>query len=226
MRPVSFVDKLDTPGEHHEIFVGKAGNIALILDVPPNADRRYLAVLGHPHSLQGGTMNNKVVTTMARVFRQLGITSIRFDFRGVGQSAGMYDSGIGESEDMLDIVSVCDRPELTVFFAGFSFGSYVAFRALCAYQTQYAHRTALISIAPPVHHYDYTPALAPNTPWLVVQGLADEVVPEALVTDFVQLRHPSPHLEYFADTGHFFHGKLIELKSLLLVTVESWMAAE
>ncbi len=215
-------DKLHISGEHREWVQGPAGMLEVVLDVPVDADRRYLAILGHPHSLQGGTMNNKVVTTMARSFRELGIASIRFNFRGVEGSAGAYDAGVGESEDMLHLLRLCDRPDLMVFFAGFSFGSYVAFRAQSLYQTEFTHPTALITIAPSVHHYTYAPT--PRTPWLVVIGNEDEIVPVEVVSEFVQKQHPAPDIEYFTDTTHFFHGKLLELKARLQQHIRAWIA--
>jgi hypothetical protein len=222
---MNLIELLDIPGEHSQVIEGPAGALQLRIDVPPNPNPRYLAMLGHPHSLQGGTMNNKVVTTMAKAFRELGISSIRFNFRGVEDSQGTYDAGIGESEDMLHLLRLCERPELTVFFAGFSFGSYVAFRALSCYQLEGAQRTGLITIAPPVHHYDYTLALRRSTPWLVIQGLEDEVVPTHLVSEFVQQREPRPDIEYFENTGHFFHGKLLVLKASLLTWIKTRVIA-
>lgn len=220
---MTIFDKLDTPGVHRGMIPGLMGDLEVILDVPTEGNPNYLAFLGHPHSLQGGNMDNKVVTTMARAFRELGITSIRFNFRGVGLSEGEYDTGIGESEDMLHLFKSIDRPHLQVFFAGFSFGSYVAFRALTLYQQECNHPTALITIAPSVHHYDYTVPLKPATPWLVVIGTEDEIVPLAAVTEFVQARRPTPSVEYFADTGHFFHGKLLDLKACLQLHIRKWM---
>lgn len=214
-------NKLDTLGLHHEVISGPVGDLEVILEIPPNVHQQYLAILGHPHSLQGGTMQNKVVTTMARAFRDLGIASIRFNFRGVGRSAGEYAAGIGESEDMLHLLHELGGEEKTVFFAGFSFGSYVAYRALTQYQTQ--HTSALITIAPPVHHYDYTYPLQPNTPWLIVMGEEDEVVPVDKVTEFAKTHTPSPIVEYFPDTGHFFHGKLLDLKTVLQNYISQWI---
>ncbi len=217
------IDKLTTPGVHTEMISGPQGDLECVFDVPPDVDSRYLAILGHPHSLQGGTMNNKVVTTMAKAFRELGIASIRFNFRGVGRSAGEYDAGMGESEDVLHLLRLSDRPNLMVFFAGFSFGSYVTFRALTQYQTESTHPTALISIAPSVHHYDYTTELTPKTPWLIVIGEDDELVPLDAVTEFAKTHPALPSIEYFADTSHFFHGKLLDLKDRLHAYIRSWM---
>lgn len=90
-------EKLDNPGEHPLLIEGDAGTIEMILTVPDEAKKDTLALLGHPHSLQGGTMNNKVITTLARIFKELSIPCIRFNFRGVGQSAGHYDAGIGQA---------------------------------------------------------------------------------------------------------------------------------
>jgi len=206
------IDKLCIPGEHSVLIPGAVGPLEIGLSVPENARQDYVAILGHPHSLQGGTMNNKVVTTLARTFKELGVASIRFNFRGVGQSAGTYDAGIGESEDMLLLAEQCRQglPETNLLFAGFSFGSYVAYRA--AAQCRHA---LFISVAPPVHHYDYTEFTPPPFPWIVVQGDEDEVVPLALIIDFVAQATPPLPLLRFAEAGHFFHGELIQLKSRL-----------
>ena len=143
---MQFTDKLNNPGEHSLLLNGSEGLIEAVLTVPENINSSFVAFLGHPHSLQGGTMNNKVVTTMARVFKEAGIPSLRFNFRGVGQSAGVYDDGIGESEDMLELVRVwqTEQPDLKLICAGFSFGSYVAYRTAAQ-----SDASILITIAPP-----------------------------------------------------------------------------
>ncbi len=209
---------LNQPGEQAFTFSGQVGELEAIVSVPPDYDKRYIALLGHPHSLQGGTMHNKVVTTLARVFKELGMASIRFNFRGVGQSQGEYDAGVGESEDMLLLAELCQQqmPGGQLVFAGFSFGSYVTYRA--AAQCPHA---LLVSIAPPVHHYDYTAYDPTPHPWMIVQGDVDEVVPVDEVRTFVaQSASPLIYSE-MPDTSHFFHGKLIELKSLLLQHIQT-----
>ncbi len=215
---MSFLDQLTIPGEHQLILQGLAGQIEAILSVPQEINYKYVALIGHPHSLQGGTMNNKVVTTMARVFKELGISSLRFNFRGVGQSEGVYDDGIGESKDMLVLVNEWKQinPKATFIFAGFSFGSYVAYRAAaqCA-------NSLLITIAPPVYHYDYREFHPYPNPWLIVHGDEDEVVPAQLVHEFAQQSTPEIPLIRFADTTHFFHGKLVELKAELIHFIRS-----
>ncbi len=210
---------LDTPGDHTFMFPGNAGQIEAVLTVPEHPDPGYIAMLGHPHSLQGGSMQNKVVTTLARAFKELGVASIRFNFRGVGQSAGVYDAGVGESEDMLVLTRAWlkEMPEARVLFAGFSFGSYVAWRAAA-----HCKHELLISVAPPVHHYNYDEYTLEPGPWIVVQGDLDEVVPVSVVEDFLTL-HPSIQLLEFPDTGHFFHGKLILLKDRLIEAIKQYV---
>lgn len=211
-------EKLGTPGEHLFILSGLVGKLEAALIVPENPDKRYVALLGHPHSLQGGAMNNKVVTTMARAFKELHIASLRFNFRGVGRSEGTYDEGVGESEDMLFLARLCSQEMLDVqfVFAGFSFGSYVAYRA--AAQCKHA---LLITVAPSVQRHNYTEFSPAPAPWVVVQGDADEVVPLQSVLDFVTHTTPPIPLLRFAETGHFFHGKLIALKERIMAMVRA-----
>ncbi len=214
---MNLTDKLNTPGEHAFMFPGTVGQIEAILTVTDHANPDYIAILGHPHSLQGGTMHNKVVTTLARTFKALQIASLRFNFRGVGESAGVYDEGIGESDDMLLLARqwLQELPEAKIIFAGFSFGSYVAYRA--AAQCKHA---LLISVAPPVHHFDYTEFTPEPAPWLVVQGDLDEVVSMSLAQDFAA-QHRAIELLTFTDTTHFFHGKLIPLKERLIDAIRA-----
>ncbi len=208
-----FIDKLNTPGEHPLLLEGVVGAIEAIITIPLQVNSHFVAIIGHPHSLQGGTMNNKVVTTLVRVFKELNIPSLRFNFRGVGQSVGKYDDGIGESQDMIAFAKKWEKeqPNIRFIFAGFSFGSFVAYRAASHFK-----ESMLITIAPPVHHYNYQEFLPAPQPWLIVQGLEDEVVPAELVINFAQTANPVLPIIHFADTTHFFHGKLIELKIQLI----------
>lgn len=209
---MQLTDKLAIPGEHTYFFPGQVGQLEVVVTVPADANLNYVAILGHPNSLQGGSMNNKVVTTMVRVFKELNIPCVRFNFRGVGQSEGEYDEGIGESEDMQLIATqwLNELPNAKLIFAGFSFGSYVTYRV--ATRMQHA---ILISIAPAVHLYDYAEFSPEPTPWIVVQGDEDEVVPVAMVENFFAQTNALPIL-MFAKTSHFFHGQLIGLKQRLI----------
>lgn len=207
-----------SPGEHALFFPGKMGLLEAVLAVPEQMDTRYLALLGHPHSLQGGTMNNKVVTTLVRACNACRVASIRFNFRGVGLSEGVYDHGIGESEDLLILANLCARewPGVRFIFAGFSFGSYVAYRAAA----QHAH-DLLITIAPPVHHFDYQAFQIPPGPWVVLQGEEDEVVPLDIVRSFIHEAAFPIDLQCFSKTGHFFHGQLVNLKARLIALIQA-----
>lgn len=210
-------EMLKIPGEHTVHFEGGAGFIEGLFLVPQGKILPYLSVLGHPHSLQGGTMNNKVVTTTARALQSLGIPSLRFNFRGVGASAGTFDSGIGESEDMLIAAQQCHSawPEAALIFAGFSFGSYVAYRAA----SQWPHQL-LLTIAPPVHHFDYTEFIPPPASWHVIAGKQDEVVDAREIHDFFH-NAKWPVSVHWLDSGHFFHGKLLDLKEIITEILNS-----
>ncbi len=221
---VFIADQLHVPGESVFLFPGPVGTLEVALSVPqPPVDKRYIALLGHPHSLQGGTMNNKVVTTLVRVFKELHIPCLRFNFRGVGQSDGTYDEGRGESEDMLFLARQClkELPKAQLLFAGFSFGSYVAYRAAA----QCPH-SLLITIAPSVYHYDYQEFSPRPEPWVVVMGEEDELVPLQAVLEFVAEVSPCLPLLRFTETGHFFHGKLIDLKVRLIETIREYLCHE
>jgi alpha/beta superfamily hydrolase len=206
-----------TPGEHALMLEGCVGSVEAILTVPESCQFTYVALLGHPHSLQGGTMQNKVVTTLARTFSAVGIISVRFNFRGVGQSAGVYDAGVGESEDMLQLAKQLQvvLPTAGLIFAGFSFGSYVAYRAA----TLSLH-ALLITIAPPVERFDYTVPRVNQAPWIVVQGSADEVTPMAALEQYLTETEAQVIFMCFENTGHFFHGELVTLKTRLMQMIQ------
>src|SRR5438270_430885 len=171
------------------------------------------AVVCHPHPLYGGTMDNKVVYTLARTLEQLGAPAIRFNFRGVGSSAGQYDEGRGETDDALAAIAYGRQrwPGAQPWLAGFSFGGAVALRAAAQGRPQ-----RLITVAPGISIVPVTDVEAPACPWLIVQGDADEVVPPEAVRSFAQRLSPAPELKMLAGAGHFFHGRLNELRDVVL----------
>ncbi|MDF1678865.1 MAG: hypothetical protein P1U32_09250 [Legionellaceae bacterium] len=210
---------LAIPGEHHGMLMGKEELLEARLMVPETVKTHYIAVLGHPHSLKGGSMQNKVVTTLARTFREQGIPSLRFNFRGVGASGGIYDAGIGESDDMCLLTQQLQQvvPQAKILFAGFSFGGFVAYRAAAQMDN-----ALLLTVAPSVNHFDFEAFDTLPRPWVLLQGGEDEVISSSLVLQFAK-KHSISALE-FEKTGHFFHGKLAELKARVLQVLEDTLA--
>jgi alpha/beta superfamily hydrolase len=198
-------------------IAGPAGALEAIAEDPGAAAMSY-AVVCHPHPLFGGTMDNKVVTTVARALREIGIPTLRFNFRGVGASAGAFDQGAGETADA-DAVAAwgAERwPGRTLVLAGFSFGGYVALRL--AQQRVPRH---LITIAPAIMRFDAAGLAVPRCPWLVVQGDADDVVDPAAVIDWVNGLDPKPRLVVLPGVGHFFHGRLADLRDAVIDAIRS-----
>lgn len=194
-----------------QMLAGAIGDLETITDIPPEAT--HAVVICHPHPLFGGTMQNKVVHTLAKTFVELGMATVRFNFRGVGKSAGEYDQGIGETDDALAMIKWLQTqlPQAKILLAGFSFGSYVAARAANVFPAEY-----LITIAPAVEHFDFTPLQNIHCPWLVVQGEQDEIVPPELVYQWAASRHPSPKVIRLPEVTHFFHGHLLTLRDIVL----------
>jgi alpha/beta superfamily hydrolase len=167
-------------------------------------------VICHPHPLHGGTMANKVVTTLARSAHELSVPTLRFNFRGVGTSAGSHDEGRGEVDDALAVIAWGRQrwPSTTLWLAGFSFGGVVALRASTAHGTGSVAR--LVTVAPALGRNFATvdDIKVPECPWLIVQGDADEVVDASVVIDWASALQPSPQLVILPGVGHYFHGQL------------------
>src|ERR1700722_2233139 len=199
---------------------GQAGALETILEDPGVPGTSY-AVICHPHPLFGGTMENKVVTTVARALRETGIPTLRFNFRGVGASGGSFDQGVGETADADAVASWGAEhwPGRTLVAAGFSFGGYVALRLALMRESQQRELRFLITIAPAVQRFDANSTARPRCPWLVVQGDADDVVDPAAVINWVNGLEPKPQLLVMPGVGHFFHGRLQELRDAVMATV-------
>jgi alpha/beta superfamily hydrolase len=192
---------------------GSVGKIECLSGLPqnPEEDRKTIGIICHPHPLFGGTMTNKVTHMIEKAFRELGLHTIRFNFRGVGQSEGEFDDGMGETDDLISIYRWAKEifPEYDCWIAGFSFGSYAALRACPEIKP-----TQFLTVAPPVERYDYTELEVPECPWLVIQGEDDDVVTPKAVYDYVNALNPRPQLITFK-AGHFFHRRLIDLKGAI-----------
>jgi uncharacterized protein len=195
-------------------LAGPAGTIEILRDEPAAGQAaRGAAVIAHPHPLFGGTMDNKVVQTLARAFVQSGWVALRFNFRGVGASEGVHDEGRGETQDMLALVAdqAGDGP---LALAGFSFGSFVATRAVEAlWGTRAIEKIVLVGTAASRFEVAKLPDEAHDRT-LVVHGEQDDTVPLASVMDWA--RPQSLPVTVVPGGGHFFHGQLPLLKSLVL----------
>jgi alpha/beta superfamily hydrolase len=201
-------------------LAGPAGDLEALIEIPPEAAPETVssfAVICHPHPLHGGTLDNKVVWALARAFQQLGAPTIRFNFRGVGRSAGSYDAGVGETADALAVVAYGRSrwPQASLWLAGFSFGGVVALRAAGD-----AHPERLVTVAPGITKIDVGAAAVPACPWLIVQGDADEVVPAQAVLAWAHSLSPAPEIRVLPGASHFFHGRINELREAVLAFMQ------
>lgn len=198
--------------EKHFI-AGPAGQLEAYLDLPTGeASANEVAVVCHPHSLYGGSMRNKVVHILADSFTGMGLPTVRFNFRGVGKSEGMFDQGQGEQADLKAVVDWLRQryPGASLWLAGFSFGAFVAYQA---------HRDVaaarLLLIAPPVRMFEFEHPEPVTVPWMVVQGSEDEIVPFETVESWVAVQPGPPTFHLMQGASHFFHGRLNDLKAIL-----------
>lgn len=195
-------------------LTGGAGAVEALRDDPAQGvPARGVAVIAHPHPLFAGTMDNKVVQTLARAFTQCGWTAVRFNFRGVGASAGVYDEGRGEAADLLQVLQAV-APQGPVALAGFSFGAYVTCGAIAQLWPQRAvDKIVLIGTA--TSRFDVQP-LPPEAHdrALVIHGEQDDTVALASVMDWA--RPQSLPVTVVPGGGHFFHGQLPLLKNLVV----------
>jgi alpha/beta superfamily hydrolase len=195
-------------------LAGPVGALEARLETPDGEIRSdVFGVVCHPHPLFQGTMDNKVTHTIARSMMECGAPAFRFNFRGVGASGGKFDNGRGEADDLAAVVSEGRRryPAADLWLGGFSFGAFVALRA--------AHDLApvkLIAVAPPVARFELGTVANPDCDWLLAQGDTDDVVPAEAVLAWAAEQPRKPRLHVLAGAGHFFHGRLHELKPLLL----------
>ncbi|HVZ43881.1 MAG TPA: alpha/beta fold hydrolase [Ramlibacter sp.] len=191
---------------------GSAGILEAARDVPEGAPRG-IAVIAHPHPLFGGTMDHKVVQTVARAAVQAGFTALRFNFRGVGRSEGTHDEGRGETEDMLELIRQL-APAGPLVLGGFSFGAFVSTRVI---ERLWSIRDIRAIVLVGLAASNFTPLALPaesHERALVVHGEADDTVELAAVLDWA--RPQTLPVTVVPGAEHFFHGKLPVLKSLVL----------
>lgn len=195
---------------------GGAGVIEALRDAPVLAEgqvSRGVAIIAHPHPLFAGTMDNKVVQTLARAFVQCGYTAVRFNFRGVGASAGVHDAGRGEFEDMLAVVRQV-APEGPIALAGFSFGAFVMSHALATLWGEGRVQKAVF-VGTAASRFDVAPVPADaHERTLVIHGETDDTVVLSSVMDWA--RPQILPVTVVPGGSHFFHGQLPLLKSLVV----------
>lgn len=204
-------------GEHLLMHQG----IEIALSIPQGVRYDYVAIVAHPHPLHHGTMMNKVVTTTAKAIFNQSIPVLRFNFRGVGQSIGHFDHGIGETQDLLLLIQAWQGlyPKARVLLSGFSFGSYVAYRA-----AQVTGVAGLLLIAPPVFRFSFELNHVNRVPDAIIMGRNDEVVEAKEVLQFANSFTPAIPTFWFEETGHFFHGKLLELRDAVSQWVQTCLS--
>jgi alpha/beta superfamily hydrolase len=204
------------PQTERRTLPGPSGALEALIEIPAAESEAAPAAFGvvcHPHPLYGGTLDNKVVWTLARAFQQLGAPTIRFNFRGIGASSGTHDEGRGEVDDALAVIAHGRErwPRAALWLAGFSFGGVIALRAAAT-----THPACLITIAPGITKSDVSAVPRPDCPWLIVQGEADDVVPANVVTAWAHTLSPAPELLVLPGAGHYFHGRINELRDALV----------
>lgn len=193
-----------------KMIEGPAGQLEMVQGEPIGESRNAWGIVCHPHPLFGGTMHNKVVTTLAKTLQTMGLHTIRFNFRGVGRSEGEFDNGVGELQDLLAVIDWVqqEKPHQEIWLAGFSFGAFIAAKAATEIPVK-----RLLTVAPPVQNFPMQSLPPILCKWVLVQGEQDDVVPAKEVLAWAQTRHPKPIILRFPQAGHFFHGQLTELRT-------------
>lgn len=197
-----------------KLFIeGPVGRLEASIEL--NGESQDWLVVCHPHPLHGGTMTNKVVTTLGKSYFESGMNVMKFNYRSVGQSDGQFDDSRGEVDDCLAVIAYIQAhyPIKRLFLAGFSFGCYIAAKAASVLaERKLLQATHLLLIAPSVINSPFEQALPLVCPAAVIMGDADEVVPFEAVSEWVDHLYPPVQWIEMPQASHFFHGRLIELR--------------
>lgn len=190
---------------------GPAGALESLLVQPDGwCEQDPVAICCHPHPLHGGTMHNKVVYILAKAFHQLGAATLRFNFRGVGQSQGEFDNGVGEQADVLAIADWLRQqyPDAPLWLSGFSFGGVVSLMTHARIAP-----VRLLVVAPAVELYPEAQQLQVQTAdWILVQGGQDELVSPQVISAWLKQQQIKPRLIWLEQAGHLFHGYLNQIQ--------------
>ncbi len=192
------------PAEFLSEIAGPVGSLEARLDLPSGAPRA-IAVCGHPHPLHGGTMHTKALYQTAKALTRVGVGALRFNFRGVGASAGTFDAGVGERDDFRAALTFAAGrfPGLPLWAAGMSFGSWIAL----AVGADDPRVSLLLGVAPPVDRYDFSALAASTKPKFFVHGEADELIAAAEIRKFYSPLLEPKELVMIEDANHLFEGK-------------------
>jgi alpha/beta superfamily hydrolase len=189
-----------------QLIAGPAGVLEVALDQPPSGPAKGCALICHPHPLGGGTMDNKVVHTLVRAYLQLGVRTVRFNFRGVGASEGSFADGVGEVDDALAVLHACREDGEPWWLAGFSFGAFVA--ASLAERLPLDQKPRRLVMVGPSTLKQTVPPVPADT--VVIHGESDEIVPLGATMDWAL------PVTVLPGVGHFFHGQLALLRTVLV----------
>jgi uncharacterized protein len=198
---------------------GAVGPLEVLIDRPAGTPRAAV-VFAHPLPTEGGTMHTKVVFQASKALSRIGCVVLRFNFRGVGKSAGVWDEGPGEMDDYRAALAymAAEHAGLEIWAAGFSFGSYIA----TTVGAQDDRVCALIAVAPPVHKYDFAAVKSSSKPKFILHGESDELIPMKLVREFyAQLQEPKELIE-IDRANHLFDGQASEVGDALENLLEDY----
>ena len=185
-------------------IAGPAGPLEALLDLPAG-EPRAVAVFGHPHPLHGGTMHTKALYQAAKAMPRIGVAALRFNFRGVGRSAGTFDSGPGEKDDFRAALGFASErfPDLPIWAGGMSFGSWIAMTA----GADDPRVSLLLGIAPPVDRFDFDALKTCHLPKFIIHGESDELISIKDIRKFYALIPEPKELVTIEDANHLFEGK-------------------
>jgi uncharacterized protein len=199
--------------EERIFFISGSLTIEGLLEIN---SRDKAVVITHPHPLYGGNMDNPVVDIIRNAYRSKGYTTLRFNFRGVGESGGTYDSGIGEQEDVCSAISYLKEKDITsIDLAGYSFGTYVNAGAVL----KGAVTERMVMVSPPVAMMKFSESFTLSCPSIVITGSRDEIAPAGLLTKMLPRWNPEAELKIIEGADHFYSGCFKRLESALRLTV-------
>jgi alpha/beta superfamily hydrolase len=179
--------------------------------VSRSTQQKAIGIMCHPHPLYGGTMSNKVVTSIVKAWQALGLSTIQFNFRGVGESTGSFDHGDGEQADLQAVIHWAEEAfgKQAIYLGGFSFGAYVALKFCQRFTPAY-----LLLVAPPAQYEDFMSLQLPDCSSELIVAEQDEVVPTDQILAWAS-NQPFQRILNVPEASHFFHGKLIAIKEFL-----------